>query len=480
MKNLGYCSSSKTTIVIFIHVVTILVTQYLTQRTEAFDPLIQLPRSTFTRTRTRTRPRSRRVISVIDFAAKGDGLHNDTQVITKLFSFNPIPYLVTISLPCFQSFLEAWKTACSFPGFANVDVPYGKTFLIYPVDIAGHCKSKITLRILGTIVAPKDPAVWNGLNQRKWLYFHGVNHLTVEGGGSINGMGHEWWARSCKTNSTIPCHPAPTALTFHKCKNLKVKNLTLLNSQQMHLAFTSCMRVVASHLRVLAPPSSPNTDGVHISVCKGVEVRDTVIRTGDDCISIVRNSSRVWIRNITCGPGHGISIGSLGKSNVWEKAQDIYVNGAYLSNTDNGVRIKTWQGGAGFASKITFQNILMENVSNPIIIDQYYCDSPKPCKNQTSAVKVESISFINVQGTSATKEAIKFACSDTSPCEGLYLENISIVSASCSFIGNTSSYCWQAYGSTQGFVYPPSCLLSNDNFIKQSVSLGSKPAAESI
>ncbi|XP_015933350.1 probable polygalacturonase At1g80170 isoform X2 [Arachis duranensis] len=457
MKNLGYCSSSKTTIVIFIHVVTILVTQYLTQRTEAFDPLIQLPRSTFTRTRTRTRPRSRRVISVIDFAAKGDGLHNDT-----------------------QSFLEAWKTACSFPGFANVDVPYGKTFLIYPVDIAGHCKSKITLRILGTIVAPKDPAVWNGLNQRKWLYFHGVNHLTVEGGGSINGMGHEWWARSCKTNSTIPCHPAPTALTFHKCKNLKVKNLTLLNSQQMHLAFTSCMRVVASHLRVLAPPSSPNTDGVHISVCKGVEVRNTVIRTGDDCISIVRNSSRVWIRNITCGPGHGISIGSLGKSNVWEKAQDIYVNGAYLSNTDNGVRIKTWQGGAGFASKITFQNILMENVSNPIIIDQYYCDSPKPCKNQTSAVKVESISFINVQGTSATKEAIKFACSDTSPCEGLYLENISIVSASCSFIGNTSSYCWQAYGSTQGFVYPPSCLLSNDNFIKQRVSLGSKPAPESI
>ncbi|MED6143613.1 hypothetical protein PIB30_007554 [Stylosanthes scabra] len=453
MKNLGYCSSSKATIVFFfIHVASILVTQY----TEAFDPLIQLPRTTFTKTRTRTRPRSRRLISLLNFSAKGDGIHNDT-----------------------QPFLEAWKTACSLPGFVNVDIPYGKTFLIHPVDIDGHCRSKITLRILGTIVAPKDPAMWYGLNQRKWLYFHGLNHLTVEGGGSINGMGHEWWARSCKTNSTIPCHPAPTALTFHKCKNLKVNNLTLLNSQQMHLAFTSCMRVVASHLRVLAPPSSPNTDGIHISICKGVEVRDTLIRTGDDCISIVRNSSRLWIRNITCGPGHGISIGSLGKSNVWEKVQDIYVNGVRLSNTDNGVRIKTWQGGAGYASKITFQNILMENVSNPIIIDQYYCDSQKPCENQTSAVKVEDISFIDVQGTSATKEAIKFACSDSSPCEGLYLENISIVSASCSR-GNISSYCWQAYGSTRGFVYPPSCLLSNDNFIKQRVWLGSNPATNSI
>jgi hypothetical protein len=51
-------------------------------------------------------------------------------------------------------------------------------------------------------MAPKDPGAWFGMNPRKWLYFHGVNHLTVEGGGTINGMGQKWWARSCKTNST--------------------------------------------------------------------------------------------------------------------------------------------------------------------------------------------------------------------------------------------------------------------------------------
>ena len=41
-----------------------------------------------------------------------------------------------------------------------------------------------------------------------------------------------------------------------------------------------------------------------------------------------------------------------------------------------------YQGGRGFASQITFQNILMENVSHPLIIDQYYCDSLLPCPNQ--------------------------------------------------------------------------------------------------
>jgi len=76
------------------------------------------------------------------------------------------------------------------------------------------------------------------------------------------------------------------ALTFHRCKDLKIRNLMLINSQQMHLSFTNCMRVVASHLKVLAPASSPNTDGIHISATKGVQVRDSVIRTGTAAVQL--------------------------------------------------------------------------------------------------------------------------------------------------------------------------------------------------
>ncbi|CAJ2661351.1 probable polygalacturonase At1g80170 isoform X1 [Trifolium pratense] len=436
-------------IIIFIHV-NILITPFLTYHVQGFDSIIRLPYSGSTR----TRPKTKQVLSITDFGAKGDGFHNDT-----------------------QAFLEAWKVACSFSGFTKVIFPYGKTFLVHPIDIAGPCRSKVTLRISGTIVAPRDPEVWHDLNKRKWLYFHGVNHLSVDGGGKIDGMGQDWWSRSCKHNYTNPCKPAPTAVTFHRCKNLKVRNLMLINSQKMHMAFTSCRRVVASHLRVLAPASSPNTDGIHISATTGVVISRSVIRTGDDCISIVRNSSRIWIRNISCGPGHGISIGSLGKSNAWEKIHNVKVDGAYLYNTDNGVRIKTWQGGSGFASNITFKNILMENVSNPIIIDQYYCDSRDPCKNQTLAVQVGNISFINIEGTSATEETIKFACSDTSPCEGLYLENIFLPSY---FGGDTRSYCWQAHGSAKGYVYPPACFSNSSDFIRQNVLLESNPAINSV
>lgn len=81
----------------------------------------------------------------------------------------------------------------------------------------------------------------------------------------------------------ISCYDMTTimqAIIFHRCKSLNVKNLMVVNSQQMHMAFTKCLRVVASHLKVIASAHSPNTDGIHISASKGVKLEDSIIRTG--------------------------------------------------------------------------------------------------------------------------------------------------------------------------------------------------------
>ncbi|XP_022991643.1 probable polygalacturonase At1g80170 [Cucurbita maxima] len=413
-----------------------------------FDSLLQLPLSGANR----SRARSKRVFYLADFGAKGDGISNDTQPL-----------------------IEAWKIACSFPTRTRIVFPASNTFLVHPIELHGPCRSRVTLRIHGTINAPKDPNVWEHRNPRKWLYFRAVNHLTLNGGGEINGMGYEWWMRSCKINSTNPCRHAPTAITFHKCKNVKIHHLLVIDSQQMHVSFTNCLRVVASNLKVIAPAFSPNTDGIHISASKGVTVKNSVVSTGDDCISIVNNSSRILIKDIACGPGHGISIGSLGKQNTWAQVHNIRVDGAVLSNTENGARIKTWQGGSGFATDITFKNMLMKNVSNPIIIDQYYCDSNHPCANQTSAVKVRDISFIHIKGTTATNEAIKLACSDTLPCVDLYMEDVLLLSNDGEML---TSFCWQAHGSSSGPVYPPPCFLGNESFIEQKVQ--PRPASHSF
>ena len=89
---------------------------------------------------------------------------------------------------------------------------------------------------------------------------------------------------------------------------------------------------------------------------------------------------------------------------------------------------------------------------------------------QTSAVKVENISFVAIKGTSATEEAIRFACSDSFPCENLYLQDVQIVSY---FGGYTSAFCWKALGSFSGLIYPPPCFMFPKSYIGRKALPGS-------
>ncbi|KAM7509013.1 hypothetical protein LguiA_019466 [Lonicera macranthoides] len=220
--------------------------------------------------------------------------------------------------------------------------------------------------------------------------------------------------------------PAKSTKLDPVTQHLRVENLRIKDAQQMHLRFEKCTNVKASNLSVIAPETSPNTDGIHVTRTKNVKIMTSVIGTGDDCVSIVNGSRNVEIKDITCGPGHGISIGSLGKHKADHHVADIIVEGAKLLGTTNGVRIKSWQGGSGYAKNIKFQNITMQNVFNPLIIDQIYCDSKFPCPEQRSAVQIENVVYKNIKGTSASKIAIKFCCSKAFPCQGILLQDINL------------------------------------------------------
>ena len=64
---------------------------------------------------------------------------------------------------------------------------------------------------------------------------------------------------------------------------------------------------------------------------------------GDDCISIQTGCSNVYIHSVNCGPGYGISIGSLGRYNTKACVSNVTVRDVNMHNTMTGVRIKTWQ-----------------------------------------------------------------------------------------------------------------------------------------
>ena len=67
-----------------------------------------------------------------------------------------------------------------------------------------------------------------------------------------------------------------------------------------------------SNLEILAPGDSPNTNGIHVSASRHVVIQNWKIATGDDCVSVITQSSNIEINNLVCGPRYGISIGRLG------------------------------------------------------------------------------------------------------------------------------------------------------------------------
>ncbi|XP_047086286.1 polygalacturonase-like [Lolium rigidum] len=372
------------------------------------------------------------VFNIHNYGARGDGKHDDTQALAK-----------------------AWKAACSSWRPAVLLVPKGKSYLVKFIALSGPCKSSIVFMVKGTLVAPRSRSAWREKNRRHWIVIQHIAGLNVTGGGTINGKGKIWWKNSCKTNKALPCKGAPTALTFHLCNNLKVENLKILNSQQIHLSVEDCSNVQLARLSITAPGTSPNTDGIHITHSRDVQVRDCLIKTGDDCMSIESGTHNLHVTRVVCGPGHGISIGSLGDDNSRAEVSRIYIDTVRLYGTTNGARIKTWQGGSGYAKDIVFQNMIMDNVQNPIIIDQNYCDSVKPCKNQESAVEVSNVVFKNIRGTTISKDAIKLSCSKNLPCSGIALEDIDLKLQGGK--GDTESTCQNAKWRKSGNVVPLPC-----------------------
>ncbi|KAF6997197.1 hypothetical protein CFC21_013448 [Triticum aestivum] len=382
---------------------------------------------------------ARILLSLDDFGAVGDGTADDTQAL-----------------------VDAWTAACaSTNGHVVIHVPAGRSYQIWPVTLAGPCRDEIMIFVSGNIIAPDSPEDWERRDGGKWLHFFQVQDLTVSGGGVIDGRGQEWWAQACKGRHRNDKHctapEAPKALHFEECHGVRVQGVTLQNGQQQHLTFTRCSNARASFLRVASPESSPGTDGIHLVNSISVHVNDIHIATGGACVSMVGNCTDVRLRYISCGPGNGISIGSIGETPVADRLEKIEVDTMFIANTSNGLLIKTWQDGCGYARKVKFANVVMKNVSDPIIIDQYRSEHPIPCGSTaaTRTVAVEKIDYVNIAGTSASKRAVTFSCSDVVPCRQVSLKDVNLKRLSGR---GASAYCRSASGKAAGVVVPESCL----------------------
>ncbi|PKU85724.1 Exopolygalacturonase [Dendrobium catenatum] len=376
---------------------------------------------------------------------------NFTEKMFDVTSYGACPEGKNNSVP---AFLKAWSEACSTDcgllGRAKVLIPEG-TFLIGPVSFQGLCKSAMVVEVNGVILAPTDLQVF----RKEWIAFRRVNGLLITGSGKINGQGATAWQKK-KKGSRLP-----PSLKLLSVSNALLQSISFIDSKFFHILIGQSARVTIKNINISAPGNSPNTDGIHIGDSSDIKIIDSTIGCGDDCISIGPGSTNVTVSNVFCGPGHGISVGSLGKYNYDLGVDGAYVTNCTLSGTTNGVRIKTWKDSPAInATNLHFYDIVMKDVRNPIIIDQEYC--PGSCDDdKPSRVKISNTTFEQIRGTSATDVAIDLLCSSAFPCD-IKLKNIdlrplppspgllpTVLLSTCIHVGNAEA---------QGFIFPPSCF----------------------
>ncbi|KDP27841.1 hypothetical protein JCGZ_18921 [Jatropha curcas] len=343
------------------------------------------------------------------------------------------------------NFIKAWRAACDWRGKARLLIPAGE-FLASEMVFAGPCKNTAPtiVQIVGTIKAVSDMSSYS---EDSWMLFQNINGLIINGG-IVDGQGPNVWKYHDGGGSVFPA-----SIKFFRVTNGVIRMLHSVNPMGFHIGIVLCENIRVTNIRLDAPDDSPNTDGIHLSQTHLVKITRSVIATGDDCVGMIHGCTDITIKKLTCGPGHGISIGSLGKYPDEKEVKGITVTNCTLKNTDNGLRIKTWAGSPpSCASGMTFQDIIMKSVKNPIIIDQSYGSE----SNEPSKVKISDVKFLNVRGTTVSEVGVKLECSKKCPCEGVQLSNIDL-----HYVGDKkkpiSSVCQNAKIKYAGRQLPPPC-----------------------
>ncbi|KAK4342459.1 hypothetical protein RND71_038275 [Anisodus tanguticus] len=232
-----------------------------------------------------------------------------------------------------KALLDAFKEACASTSPSTIVIPKG-TFEMAQVKLQGPCKAPLELQVQATLKANADPKQLSA--DIEWLTVNYIDRFTLSGGGIFDGQGKAAWSQNnCKDSKS--------------CGNLP--NLTSTAPPRKH--------------QHRWHPRGAIEQCEHHRLCHW---------HGDDCISIGDELERLHITRVTCGPGHGISVGSLGKTPGEKPVVGVYVKNCTFINTDNGVRVKTWPAShQGVVTDLHYEDIIVQNVTNPIVIDQVYC-----------------------------------------------------------------------------------------------------------
>ena len=154
---------------------------------------------------------------------------------------------------------------------------------------------------------------------------------------------------------------------FVECRNVRVKDLTFLDSTAWTCFFHGCEDVQVCGIRVNCDYRHMNTDGVDIDCCRNVTVSDCIFRTGDDGIAIRGDPKRLKDKSRVC--------------------ENIVVNNCIAYVSACGCRIGV---GGGVIRHVAISNFIVHQSCRGISIQSVY---GKSAGVDISDVAIENVSI---------------------------------------------------------------------------------------
>ena len=244
-----------------------------------------------------------------------------------------------------------------------------------------------------TLYGTRDPSVYG--SAASLIAVKGAS-AGIVGGGVIDGQGGEpnvgssqsWWDQNAGSSGN-----SPALIQVSSATNFTLYQITLHNSPKFHVKLSSAGFVVWG-VTIKTPSKATNSAGTALSYSNahntdGIDPGQSAsngyivcsnISVGDDHIAI-KGSSSTGITNLTIAhnhlqAGHGISIGSEFTGGVSGlKVYDISIDQIGTGTgggSSNGLRIKSDSSRGGLVNNVTYSDICMRGVANPILLTPTY------------------------------------------------------------------------------------------------------------
>lgn len=223
--------------------------------------------------------------------------------------------------------------------------------------------------------------------------------ITVDGaaGHTIDCQGQRWWDGQGSNGGKTK----PKFFAAHYMSNSRISNLNILNTPVQAFSIDQATQLALDSIHIDSSigdtKGGHNTDGFNVGSSTGVAITSAVVKNQDDCLAINSGTNISFVGG-TCSGGHGLSIGSVGgrSDNI---VKNIRVAQSSVSNSENGVRIKTVSKATGSVSDVTYEDITLSNIAAyGIVVEQDYLNGG-PTGTPTGGVPITSLTLNNVHGS---------------------------------------------------------------------------------